>query len=149
MLQNKIGKGCSPSSLKNQKADGTGPEDLKTQLEKQQETATAAVEARASPPSQERDNPDNEGVSGASSTDNTEIPDTTSTTHDLTGDIFQWPAPGNFQLPMIHTEPWGCFETSYTSSPFSSLPLLEGLHDLGQTPTESDLLITPMMHNDL
>lgn len=54
---------------------------------------------------------------------------------------------------MMPMEPWDCFETSYTNSPsFPSLPELD-LPDLAHIPLdltmEPDLLITPMMHNDL
>ncbi|KAK4865938.1 hypothetical protein LT330_009031 [Penicillium expansum] len=49
-------------------------------------------------------------------------------------------------MPM---EPWGCFDPSYTSSPFPSFPSLDNLQDLVHIPMEPDLLITPMMHNDL
>jgi hypothetical protein len=92
---------------------------------------------------------DNDGGSGGSSTDNNEIQNTSSTTPETTDNIPQWPASMEFPFPMIHMEPYGCFDNSYTSSPFSSLPSLENLQELVQTPMEPNLVITPMMHNEL
>ncbi|PYI02376.1 putative fungal-specific transcription factor [Aspergillus sclerotiicarbonarius CBS 121057] len=108
-------------------------EDLQTQLEKQQGTSTPTAETRA----------------GASSTDNNDIPNTTRTSLETPGNVPQWPAQVEFQLPLLHMEPWGCFDGSFASSPFPSLPSLDNLHELVQIPKETDLLITPMMHNDL
>ncbi|KGO65699.1 Transcription factor, fungi [Penicillium italicum] len=119
-------------------------EDLQTQLEKQQGSSTTA-ETRAFSPFQEGGNTDNEG---GSSTDNNEIQNTASTTPDTTG-IPQWPTPVEFQFPIMPLEPWGCFESSYPSSLFPSFPSLDNLQDLLHVPLEPDLLITPMMHNDL
>ena len=52
-------------------------------------------------------------------------------------------------FPMISKEPFGCLMNSYTSSPFPSLTSLDNLQELAQLPKETDLVITPMMHNDL
>ncbi|KAJ5675038.1 uncharacterized protein N7477_004972 [Penicillium maclennaniae] len=104
--------------------------------------------APSRPPQGER-NTDNEGGSGGSSTDISEIQNTTRTTPEITDHISQWPAPVEFPFPMIHMEPCGIFDNSYTSSPFSSLPALDHLQELVHVPMESELFITPMMHNDL
>jgi hypothetical protein len=94
---------------------------------------------------------DNDGGSSGSSTDNNEIQNTMSTTPETPGNIPLWPAPVEFQFPVIHMEPWGCFDNSNASSPFPSFPSLDNLQELVQCPmeVEPDLLITPMMHNDL
>ncbi|PWY94532.1 hypothetical protein BO94DRAFT_484649 [Aspergillus sclerotioniger CBS 115572] len=118
-------------------------EDLQSQLEKQQRASP--TETRAFSPSQEGTT-DNEGGSGGSSTDHTEIQNTTSTTPETIVNLPQWPAPVEFQVPMIHMEPWGCFDAS---SPFPSLPSVDNLQELVQIYKEPDFIITPMMHNDL
>ncbi|KAK8054266.1 hypothetical protein PG996_013567 [Apiospora saccharicola] len=137
-------------------------EDLQTQLEEKQGSTITPPETdtRGSSPSQEQGNTDNDGVSGESSVDNNEIIDMngyqniiTSNPEIIPGNLPHWQAPGDFQFPIIPMEPWDCFETSYTNSPsFPSLPELD-LQDLAQIPMdltmEPDLLITPMMHNDL
>ncbi|GFF27086.1 hypothetical protein IFM61606_09882 [Aspergillus udagawae] len=126
-------------------------EELQTQLEKQQGASTTPAESRAFSPSQDEGNMDNDGGSSGSSTDNNEIQNTMSTTPETPGNIPLWPAPVEFQFPIIHMEPWGCFDNSNASSPFPSFPSLDNLQELVQFPmeVEPDLLITPMMHNDL
>ncbi|KID84060.1 Transcription factor, fungi [Metarhizium guizhouense ARSEF 977] len=127
-------------------------EDLQTQLEKQQAASPTTAETPAFSPSQEAGNPDNEIASSGSvesSTDHTEILHTACTTPGTSATIPQWPASMEFQFPMVHMETWECFDTSSASSPFASLPSLENIQDLVHIPMEPDLLITPMMHNDL
>lgn len=128
------------------------PEDLQTQLEKQQATSPTTAETPAFSPSQEAGNADNEIASSGSvesSTDHTEILHTACTTPGTAATIPQWPASMEFQFPMVHMETWECFDNSSASSPFASLPSLENIQDLVHIPMEPDLLITPMMHNDL
>ncbi|KAL0929998.1 Nitrogen assimilation transcription factor nirA 4 [Colletotrichum truncatum] len=132
-------------------------EDLQSQLEKQQGASTiiAAPEMQATSPSQDGGSTGNDG---GSSVDNNEIQDNTSTNAETAIDIPQWPAPMEFHFPIIDKEPWECFDNSYTNSPFPSLhsipsipslSSLDNLQELVQNPKDSDLLITPMMHNDL
>lgn len=89
---------------------------------------------------------DNDVGSGGSSTDNNEIQNTASTTPETTDNTPQWLASMEFPFPM---EPYGCFDNSYTSLPFPSFPSLENLQELVQVPMEPNLVITPMMHNEL
>ncbi|KAL4802422.1 hypothetical protein BDV18DRAFT_163826 [Aspergillus unguis] len=101
-------------------------EELQTQLQKQ-----------GSSPAPTCQTIDNEG----STTDNNEhtmpTPETT--------DILQWPAPMDFPFPTIQMD--ACLDPSYTNPLFP--PPVDNVHELVQLPVEPDLLITPMMHNDL
>lgn len=145
-LQKKIGKGCSqsfyfpPLALGLMKSRAV-EEDLQTQLDNQQEAST--TETRAFSPSQEGVNTNNEDES---SIDNNEVQDTPTTTPITTGNIQHWPAPGGFQFPMIHLEPWEGIENSYSSSSF---PALDYYQEPAQVTMGAELHITPMMHNDL
>ena len=93
---------------------------------------------------------DEAGSSGASSSvDHSDLQATASTTPELTDMLPHSPIPLESPFPMVSMDPFGCFESSFTTSPFPSLTSLDGLSELAQLPKETELIITPMMHNDL
>ncbi|KAL5365738.1 putative fungal-specific transcription factor [Aspergillus floccosus] len=116
-------------------------DDLQARLDKQQ--AMPMPEVRASSPPQEGINTDNED---GSSMEN-DVQNTGTTTPMTTGNIPPWPAPVEFQFPIMPLPPWDCMDTSYPISPFAAL---DPQQDLTQgLPMGSELHITPVMHNDL
>lgn len=102
----------------------------------------AMPEIGASSPSQEGVNTDNED---GSSLENG-VQNTGGTTPMTTGNIPPSPAPVEFQFPIMPLPPWDCMDASYSISPFAALDLHQ---DLTQVPMDSELHITPVMHNDL
>ncbi|KAL8722728.1 MAG: hypothetical protein Q9225_000840 [Loekoesia sp. 1 TL-2023] len=125
-------------------------EDLQTQLEKSQRSGSnTPAETGACSSVQGASTTDNEAGSRGSSIDNNEFQHTTSMTPEMTDIIPHSPVLLDSPFPIISKEPFGCFENSYTSSSFPSLTSLDNLQELAQLPKETDLVITPMMHNDL
>ncbi|KAJ9486481.1 hypothetical protein VN97_g6856 [Penicillium thymicola] len=102
-------------------------EELESQLDKQGASPTPTYQT----------------VDNDSSIDNNE----NHTTTPETTDILEWPAaPVEFPFPTV--EPWGCFDSPYTSS-LLQLPPVDSVLEMAQIPMESGLLISPMLHNDL
>ncbi|ERF73751.1 hypothetical protein EPUS_01005 [Endocarpon pusillum Z07020] len=125
-------------------------EDLQTQLEKSQRSGSnTPPETRACSSVQGASTPEDEAGSRGSSIDNNKIQHTTSTNPEITDGIPTSPLPFDSPFPIISMEPFGCLENAYTSPPFPSLTSLDHLQELAQFPKETDLVITPMMHNDL
>ncbi|KAF5965627.1 hypothetical protein FCOIX_12891 [Fusarium coicis] len=124
------------------------------QLEQQQRASppaaiTTTSETQDSLPSLYEENAGIEYGSGESSTDVNESQNVIRVTPETAPIIPEWLVPMDFQIPIVHSEPQGCFHNSYSSSPFPSLPSLESFQGLVQIPKEPDLIITPIMHNDL